>query len=117
MVWVFMATTSCGKDNAAHAITSIEFDKKELDMNVGDTGTIAVITPIGDNTIAWNRDDPEIAEVDQNGSVKAMANCSVIVTLNIFVAGQERNGEILEERNSHYSYRWFQFCSCQFHIC
>lgn len=68
-------------------VTSITLDRYTLDLLVGDYYTlIATVLPedATDKTVTWNSSDPNIATVDSDGKVKAIAEGEVNITATNF---------------------------------
>ena len=65
-------------------IEGIELDKTALDLERGDTEKLtATVTPEnadGDKTVTWSSNNPNIADVDQNGNVTAVNKGNAIIT-------------------------------------
>ena len=66
------------------SVTGVKLDQTELDLVVGGTETlIATVEPntATDKTVTWESSNPDVATVDQNGNVKAVA--SGTATINV----------------------------------
>ena len=74
----------CVKDEAEFVpVVSVTIDKSSLSMEVGKTKTIsATITPsnANHNTVFWCSDNTDVAVVDQNGNVTAIAEGTANIT-------------------------------------
>lgn len=64
-------------------VSSIELDKTDIKMYVGDNETLtATVKPddASDKTVTWASSKPAIATVDNNGNIKAIADGIAIIT-------------------------------------
>ncbi|MBQ0015994.1 MAG: Ig domain-containing protein [Bacteroidales bacterium] len=77
---------SCEKEESAVSITDVRLNQTELTIAVGDPDVklIATITPenASDKSISWSSDQTDVAIVDQEGNVHAVAegNANITVT-------------------------------------
>ncbi|MDB2606258.1 Ig-like domain-containing protein [Zobellia sp.] len=74
---------SCKNDDNTPVITSIQLDKKELLMNVGDTETFKVTTDIMGNKVVWSSSDENIAIVSDQGVVTTLGGGEVTISAKV----------------------------------
>lgn len=70
---LFTGVSSCSKDDDDVPVSRIDFNKTTMSIAIGSTERLyATIYPEGatDKRIRWFSDNPEIAAVDENGTVK-----------------------------------------------
>jgi uncharacterized protein YjdB len=80
-----VAFVACGDDksNETIAVTGVELDKPNLELTVGDKGTLtATVLPeeATDRNVEWSSDNKEVATVE-NGVVTAVAPGSATITV------------------------------------
>ena len=66
------------------SVTGVKLDQTELDLVVGGTEIlIATVEPntATDKTVTWESSNPDVATVDQNGNVKAVASGTATITV------------------------------------
>lgn len=81
-------TTSNGKKAECKVtvnvpVTSIQLNKSEMTLSVGQSFTLSVVfnpTDVTDKTVTWESDKPDFASVDANGKVTAKAQGIAVIT-------------------------------------
>lgn len=75
---------SCKKEDPKVSVTDVTLDKTTLEITIGDPDVklVATVTPDNatDKTVNWASDKAEVATVDNQGSVHAVAAGSAVIT-------------------------------------
>ena len=77
------AMVACDDDNDSVEVSGISLDKETLDLTVGETQQLtATVMPenADDKTVVWTSDKPEVATVNDEGMVEAVAAGEAVVT-------------------------------------
>ena len=77
------AVTSTGdvfSDSITVVVQSISLDRSSLTLGVGESQTIAATTWPADADVTWESSNQDVATVDNEGKVSALANGSVTIT-------------------------------------
>ncbi|MFS4454794.1 Ig-like domain-containing protein [Maribacter sp. 2304DJ31-5] len=70
----------CNGNQVETLVTEIELDQSRINLKKGDVLLLSVTTDIGDDSVTWVSDSPEIAQVDNQGEVTALKSGSAIIT-------------------------------------
>ena len=89
---------SCKKDTytppptpAGVPVTGVELDITEIGLVVGETAVLtATVLPENatDKAVTWSSSDPEIASVDENGTIEALAKGDAVITVTTTEGGK-----------------------------
>jgi len=121
-------TATCTVSVVDGPVTKLELDKEGMELYTGDTGELSIFALEADveetSTPVWSSDNTDVATVDQEGKVTAVAEgqatitvtidnasdtSTIVVSPNIYIAGSEinendiyvakvwKNGEVLYE--------------------
>lgn len=89
------AFTACKSDDDGDddvSVTGVTLDKKSAELKVGDTLSLkAAIEPANatNQNVSWSSSDKNIATVDENGTVTAVAAGSADITVKTADGGKE----------------------------
>lgn len=76
---------SCKKEDPVVGVTGVTLDKTEMAITVGDPDVklIAIVVPENaiDKTVSWSSDNTDVATVDQEGNVHAVAEGKANITV------------------------------------
>lgn len=64
-------------------VWSLKLDKKDMSLDIGETGTITASGMPADKTVTWSSEDETIAAVDKDGKVTAIAPGVVEITASV----------------------------------
>lgn len=73
---------SCKKDDEPGEVvaTTLELNKIETELELGDTDPLSVTSDIGEQTVTWTSSAPTVATVDANGTVVAIGFGTATIT-------------------------------------
>lgn len=63
--------------------STLDIEKHELDLRVGESVYLPIITETGENQLVWSSDDPLVAEVDENGFITAKGEGQAIIKVEL----------------------------------
>ena len=83
---------SCKKEDTKVSVTGVTLDKTELTLTVGDSDVklTATVAPddATDKVVNWSSDKPDVAVVDANGNVHAIAPGTACITVTTTDGGK-----------------------------
>ncbi|WP_149274994.1 Ig-like domain-containing protein [Pareuzebyella sediminis] len=72
---------SCKKDDdGIQTVKTLSLNKNQLQMELGNSESLAITSDIGDQTVSWTSTDPLVANIDESGTVAAVGFGTAIIT-------------------------------------
>ncbi|NVN16959.1 hypothetical protein GUA46_01290 [Muricauda sp. HICW] len=108
------AEATCTVSVVDGPVTKLELDKEGMELYTGDTGELSIFALEADveetSTPVWSSDNTDVATVDQDGNVTAVAEGEAVITVtvdnasatstivvnpNVYISGNEMNEQFL----------------------
>ena len=87
---ILVSFAACKKDSLIY-VTGVEIDATELELEVGGTAVLtATVLPedATDKTVTWTSSAPDIASVDENGTISGLSAGNAVVTVTTTDGGK-----------------------------
>lgn len=87
---VLVSFAACKKDSLIY-VTGVELDATELELEVGGTAVLtATVLPENatDKTVTWTSSAPDIASVDENGTISGLSARNAVITVTTTDGGK-----------------------------